>query len=248
MEIDNIHVYYPIDIARITSRNFPDQQGPGIRFFLFFMRSLSVRNFNHPELEVKSSVQPNPILKKLGFTQQDRLAIIHADDLGMCHASLVAGAELFEYGLVSSGAVMVPCPWFPAVADYARSHPKADLGIHLTLNSEWQNYRWGPLSSRDPQSGLLDEQGYFHRQAHQTQELADPQAVQIEMAAQMERALAAGIRPTHADTHMGTVAHPKFMLGYIQLALQYGVPAMMLRLDEEWLAGHKPQPRWGSLG
>jgi hypothetical protein len=178
-------------------------------------------------------MQPNPVLKKLGFRATDRLVIIHADDLGMCQASIDAAADLFDFGLISSGAVMVPCPWFLEAAEYARTHPEADLGVHLTLTSEWQTYRWGPLSTRDPQSGLLDDQGFFHRRADQTQAQADPAAAQRELAAQMDRALAAGIQPTHADTHMGTVAHPKFMQGYVQLAIQYGVPPMMLRLDAD---------------
>jgi len=178
-------------------------------------------------------VQPNPVLKKLGYSDSDRLVILHADDLGMCQASVAAAAELFEFGLISSGAVMVPCPWFLEAAEYSRQHPVADLGVHLTLTSEWETYRWGPVSTRDPGSGLLDEQGFFHHRSDQTQAKADPKAALHELAAQVEKALAAGIRPTHVDTHMGTVAHPKFMQGYVRLALQYGVPPMMLRLDAD---------------
>ncbi len=111
-------------------------------------------------------------------------------------------------------------------------HPEADLGVHLTLTSEWDTYRWGPLSTRDPKTGLLDEQGYFHHFTHQVQEQADPEAVQVELVAQIERAKAAGMQPTHADTHMGTVAHAKFMQSYLQTALEFQLPPMMLRLDE----------------
>jgi len=177
-------------------------------------------------------MDPNPVLKKLGLSPKDRVAIIHVDDIGMCQASVDAYADLSSFGLISSGAVMVPCPWFLAAAEFARAHPQADLGVHLTLNCEWKTYRWGPLSTRDPDSGLLDEQGYFHRQSAQTQARADPVAVSQELEAQMQHALAAGISPTHADTHMGTVAHAKFMQSYISLALKYKVPPMMLRLDE----------------
>lgn len=178
-------------------------------------------------------MQPNPVLKKLGLTHEDRVAVIHVDDLGMCQASLAAFAELYDFGLVSSGAVMVPCPWFLEAAKFARTHPQADLGIHLTLTSEWEHYRWGPVSTRDPQSGLLDGQGFFPRRAAQTQAQANPDSAARELEAQMERALAEGILPTHADTHMGTVAHPKFMQSYIQLALKYRVPPMIPRLDEQ---------------
>lgn len=178
-------------------------------------------------------MEPNPVLKKLGFSPKDRVVIIHLDDIGMCQATVEACAELVEFGLVSSGSVMVPCPSFLAAAEFARAQPQADLGVHLTLNSEYETYRWGPVSTRDPATGLLDEQGFFHRQSAQTQARADPAAVERELEAQILLALNAGIVPTHADTHMGTVAHIKFMQSYIALALKYRVPPMMLRLDEE---------------
>jgi predicted glycoside hydrolase/deacetylase ChbG (UPF0249 family) len=177
-------------------------------------------------------MQPNPVLKKLGFDDNERLAIIHVDDVGMCQASVEAFSDLWDFGLVSSGAVMVPCPWFLEAARYAREHPLADLGVHLTLTCEWDTYRWGPLSTRDPETGLLDENGCFHQSAHQVQEQADPEAVQAELVAQVERAVATGMQPTHADTHMGTVAHARFMQGYLQTALEFKLPPMMLRLDE----------------
>jgi predicted glycoside hydrolase/deacetylase ChbG (UPF0249 family) len=175
---------------------------------------------------------PNPVLKKLGFEDDDRVAIIHVDDVGMCQSSVTAFADLWDFGLITCGAVMVPCPWFLEAAKYTKEYPVADLGVHLTLTSEWDTYRWGPLSTRDPETGLLDKEGYFYHLAHQVQEHADPDAVQTELVAQIERAKAAGMQPTHADTHMGTVAHAKFMQGYLQTALQFQLPPMMLRLDE----------------
>lgn len=178
------------------------------------------------------STTPNPVLKKLGFSANDRLAIIHTDDIGMCQASVEAFADLNEVGIISSSAVMVPCPWFLHAAAYMRQHPHMDLGVHLTLTSEWQTYRWGPISSRDPASGMLDREGYFHHLSKDAQEHGDPAAVERELTAQVQRALDAGISPTHVDTHMGSVAHPKFMGLYVQLALKYGLPPMIFRLDE----------------
>lgn len=177
-------------------------------------------------------MNPNPILKKLGFAVDDRVVIIHADDIGMCQATLPAFADLVDLGLVSSGAVMVPCPWFPQAAAYCREHAWVDVGVHLTLNSEYDSYRWGPISTRDPASGLIDEEGCFHRRQEPVQQQANPAAVQAEIAAQVDRALAGGIDVTHIDTHMGTVAHPKFIPSYVQLAQQHNLPALMLRLDE----------------
>ncbi len=178
----------------------------------------------------------NPVLKKLGFSNQDRVVIIHSDDIGMCQASIDAYADLFSCGGITTAAVMVPCAWFPAAAALQTRFPQADLGVHLTLTSEWQSYRWGPVSTRDPQSGLLDDWGYFPTTAQAVQAMADPVYVRREMTAQVERAIQAGIRPTHIDTHMGTVAHPKFMLDYLRLAIENKIPAMMFRMDEaDWL-------------
>lgn len=180
-------------------------------------------------------MNPNPVLRRLGLADNDRAVIIHTDDIGMCQASLAAFADLWEFGLISCGATMVPCPWFPSVGAYCREHPLADLGVHLTLTCEWDRYRWGPLSTRDPASGLLDDEGYFYRRSEPAQEHGDPAAVQIELQTQVERALKAGIDVTHVDTHMGTVMHPKFILAYLQVAAQFRLPAMLPRWDEAHL-------------
>ena len=108
-------------------------------------------------------MNPNPFLKKSGFSDNERAAIIHTDDIGMCHASVQAFKDLCEFGTITSGAVMVPCPWFPAVAQMCRENPGMDIGVHATLNAEWTAYRWGPVSTRDLASGLLDADGYFHQ-------------------------------------------------------------------------------------
>ncbi len=158
----------------------------------------------------------NPILKELGFSATDRVAVIHADDIGMSQSTLPAIEDLFDDGLVSSAAVMVPCSWFPGAAAYARTHPEADLGVHLALNSEWETYRWGPLSSVDQKSGLIDTDGYFYDNTEATQAHADLGAVQLELRAQIQRAVEAGIDPTHVDTHMFCLGHPRFLETYLQ--------------------------------
>lgn len=182
--------------------------------------------------------EPNPVLHKLGFANDDRLVIIHADDIGMCQASVDAFSDLSEVGIISCGAVMVPCPWFLETADYCRKHPKVDMGVHLTLVSDYQNYRWRPISTRDPSSGMLDDLGFFFHRSEDVQKYGDPEAVQVELTTQVEQAIKAGIPVSHIDTHSGTVMHPKFMMPYIQLALTHHIPAMNFRLDEaEWRAG-----------
>ena len=174
----------------------------------------------------------NPVLRQLGYDDNARLVIIHADDIGMCHATLPAYTDLSTKGLVSSAAVMVPCAWFPSVAAYCREHPEADMGVHLTLTCEWDVYRWGPISTADPASGLIDSEGYFYRTTPDAQEHANAEAAQVEMNAQIDRAVAAGIDPTHIDTHMGTVAHPKFAAQYIEAAVTRRVIAFAPRSSE----------------
>lgn len=178
-------------------------------------------------------MQPNPVLKKLGFSEKDRVVIIHADDIGMSQSSLTAYADLLDFGLVSSAATMVPCGWFPATAAFCREHPEADMGVHITLTCEWDAYRWPPLSTVDPASGLLDSEGYLPRTSREIQEKGDPAAVGAEIEAQIARALAAGVDATHIDSHMGSVFHPKFLPVYMQTGLKHRLPPFMLRWDRE---------------
>jgi predicted glycoside hydrolase/deacetylase ChbG (UPF0249 family) len=175
----------------------------------------------------------NPLIKKLGFSPTDRVVILHTDDIGMCQATIDAFAELDGSGRISSGAVMVPCPWFLAAVDYYHSHPDTDLGIHLTLNSEWETYRWGPLSTTDPDTGLIDHKGYFYRKHEEPQEFATPEAVSIELEAQIQLTLNAGFKPTHVDTHMLTLLHPKFLQVYLKTAFQFGLPALIPRWEAQ---------------
>lgn len=171
------------------------------------------------------------ILTKLGYQETDRLVIIHADDVGMCHATLKAFDDLWNFGTVTSGATMVPCPWFPAVAEYCRKNPEADMGVHATLNSEWSVYRWGALSTVDQTTGLIDQDGYLHRSTDATIKHASQEAVDAEIKAQIEKAVHSGINITHVDSHMGTVFAPKFLESYIQHAIAHAVPPMQPRVD-----------------
>ncbi len=176
---------------------------------------------------------PSNILKKLGYPQDARLVITHADDIGMCHASIQAYEDLFEFGTLKSGAVMVPCPWFPAAAAMQKRNPAYDLGVHLTLTSEWEFYRWRPLTAGVTGSSLVDEEGFFPRGDSEVQERAGPDEAGAELLAQVQRALDFGIDVTHIDTHMGAVAHPKFIPTYIQLATQFQLPPLIPRGDVE---------------
>jgi predicted glycoside hydrolase/deacetylase ChbG (UPF0249 family) len=137
---------------------------------------------------------------RLGYPPDTKLIIVHADDLGETHAVNAAAIHALQGGTINSASLMVSCPWFPEMADYAKSHPDADLGLHLTLTSERVYYRWGPVAPADKVPSLVDENGYFHHD-WEHQEHVNPKEVEIELRAQIERALAMGVRPTHLDSH-----------------------------------------------
>lgn len=168
--------------------------------------------------------------------------VIHEDDVGMTHGANAAFVELSKLGNCSSGSVMVPCPWFPEAAAIARENPHFDIGIHLTLTSEAKPYRWRPLTAPPPSAGLTDIAGYFWPDV-QTARKADPAAVEAELRAQIETALAAGIDATHLDAHMGTAQMPEFVALYRALGRQYRLPAMLVRS----LDGYNPASYAGPI-
>ncbi len=160
----------------------------------------------------------------------ERRLVIHADDLGMSHSVNRASFEALEKGWVTSASILVPCPWFPEVARWARDHPEADLGIHLALNSEWTTLRWGPLSSRDKVRSLIDEDGYFPLLETAVAQRARPDEAERELRAQVERARAAGVPITHLDSHMAALFGSQALFGvYRRLASDYGLPRLVTR-------------------
>lgn len=168
------------------------------------------------------------IQEQLGYTQDAKLLIIHADDLGLAHSENRASVRALEEGSVNSGSIMVPCPWFPEIAAYAQTNPQADLGLHLTLTSEWEVYKWGPVLPITEVPSLVNEQGFFYASAAEFAQHAVAEEVEKELRAQVERALAFGVSPTHLDCHMFTLfARPEFLQIYLQLGRKYQLPVLL---------------------
>ncbi len=150
--------------------------------------------------------------------------VSHLDDVGCSYGSVTAMVELARIGSVTCGSIMVPTAWFPHVA--ASATPDLDLGIHITLTSESEAFRWRPLSTSDPASGLLDDYGYMWPRVPALRRHADPNAVESEMRAQIDTALAAGIDITHLDHHMGAALAPEFVDHTLRVASDYGIPIL----------------------
>jgi len=154
--------------------------------------------------------------------------IINADDFGMSHAENAATIDGLQQGAFCSATIMVPCPWFAEVVAFAARMPGADLGVHITHTSEWETYKWGPVSDRSAVPSMVDDRGYFYRDVESFYAHARFAEVAVETRAQIERALAAGIDVTHLDSHMGTVQlDAGYHALYVQLAAEYRLPIRM---------------------
>ncbi len=150
--------------------------------------------------------------------------LAHLDDVGSSHGSVVAWQALRRAGVVRSASLMVPCPWYPLARDDVQADPDQCMGVHITLTSEWDTYRWRPLTGLG--GGLVDGEGFLHRRPEDVVNTADPSAVADEIEAQIDRALSDGIRPTHLDAHMGTALLPPFVWALIEAGKRHGVPVL----------------------
>jgi predicted glycoside hydrolase/deacetylase ChbG (UPF0249 family) len=174
--------------------------------------------------------QNRTVAERLGYPRDAKLLILHADDLGFAHSANAASFDALDKGVISSASIMVPTPWITEVAAYARAHPDADLGLHLTLTAEWLTYRWGSVESKDKVPSLLDPDGTFPNNDSTVAVRAKLEEVELELRAQIQRAMALGIRPTHLDSHMGSLfTTPALLATYVKIAHEYRLPFLAVR-------------------
>jgi chitin disaccharide deacetylase len=174
--------------------------------------------------------QNKSLAERLGYPADSKLLIIHADDLAVAHSEDAASFDALDKRAASSASIMIPCPWLTEVADYAMAHPDADLGLHLTLTSEWQVYRWGPVSPRDQVPSLFGPSGYLWPETGPAVEHIKADEAEREIRAQVERAEAMGIHPTHLDSHMAVLfARPDLFAAYVKVAHEYRLPFLAMR-------------------
>jgi predicted glycoside hydrolase/deacetylase ChbG (UPF0249 family) len=174
--------------------------------------------------------QTRTVAERLGYPANAKLLILHGDDLGVAHSVDAASLDALDRGAITSASIMMPTPWVTEVAAYARAHPNADLGLHLTLTSEWETYRWGSVEAKDKVQSLLDSTGTFPSDVPPVVARAKVTEVELELRAQVERALALGIRPTHLDSHMGALfGSAELIATYIKVAHDYRLPFLAPR-------------------
>jgi len=182
-------------------------------------------------LEAPMLAPNKTVAERLGYPAESKLLIIHADDLAVAHSVDSASFDALAKNAVTSASIMVPCPWLTEVADYTKTHPDADLGLHLTLTSEWKTYRWGSVAPSDKVPGLLGPDGTMWSDTPLVGQHAKPDEAEREIRAQIERAMALGIHPTHLDTHMGSVlASPEIFAAYVKLAHEFHLPFLAVRM------------------
>jgi len=168
------------------------------------------------------------LFSSTGFPQQDNRAktlLIRCDDLGMSHSVNMAFKELMESGLKFSASVMFPCAWYQEAVDILKANPQITVGIHLTLNAEWKNYRWGPIAGKDKVPSLVDKDGYFFpSRAAFFANNPKSEEIEVELRAQIERAINSGIKISYVDYHMGTaVDKPEHRAVVEKLANEYNL-------------------------
>jgi predicted glycoside hydrolase/deacetylase ChbG (UPF0249 family) len=168
------------------------------------------------------------LAERLGFKPGDKILIVNVDDVGNSHAANAAVIDAMENGLATSSTIIVPGPWFPEIASYAKSHPNSDFGVHLAHTSEWKTLKWGPVANKSEVPGLIDPQGYLWPDINSVYKNSSPEQAYIEAKAQIKKALAAGIDVTHIDSHMGTLQYNEaYFQIYRRLAKEFDLPLRM---------------------
>jgi predicted glycoside hydrolase/deacetylase ChbG (UPF0249 family) len=173
---------------------------------------------------------PMNLAQKLGYAEDAKLLIIHADDAGLSHSENQATIQALQNGTINSYSVMMPCPWSYEMALFAKNNSQFDGGVHLTLTCEWETYKFGPVLPVSEVPSLVDANGHFYRKRLDFKNNAKPDEVKKELIAQVERALQLGIQPTHLDAHMYSIGvTPEFFNIYKEVGKIYNLPVFVTK-------------------
>lgn len=170
--------------------------------------------------------------EQLGYPNGKKVLLLHMDDIGMCPEANAAAERYIENKQLLSASVMMPCQEAASFLAWVKNHPETDIGLHLTLTSEWKTYRWPPLTDATQVPGLIDPDGKFWHEVPDVVTHASASEVEMEIRSQVEKCLALGHRPTHIDTHMGTLyGSLEYVKVFFKVAEEYNIPANAIDLS-----------------
>ncbi len=187
--------------------------------------------------------------ERLGYSPEAKLLIVHNDDAGVAHAVNMATFKALESGLVTSTSIMVPCPWLHEIAAYAKKNPEADMGVHITLTCEWDNFRWGPVAGKSVVPSLVGPEGNFKKLGPDSIASIDAREAEIEMREQVELVRSLGITPTHIDAHQFVVLlRPDLFNAYLKIGRETGIPVLLSSSLFPWVRAYLggAAPDWES--
>jgi predicted glycoside hydrolase/deacetylase ChbG (UPF0249 family) len=208
--------------------------------FVFIACEQKTKSGNDQTMEVKSA--PATWAERLGYPAGKKVIMLHADDAGMCEEANIATKQYLLDGHIQSAAAMPPCEYFEDMIEWAKEHPDIDVGLHLTLTSEWKTYRWPSVAPVEEVPGLIDEEGKLWRSVEAVVRHATVEEVAKEVRAQIEKSLEMGYRPDHIDTHMGTLyGSPEFAKAYLEIAMEYGIPANAIDMSDSAVVAYYRQ-------
>ena len=180
-----------------------------------------------------TAAQSGTWAEKLGYPAGKKVLLLHMDDIGMSPEANTAAERYIDNNHILSCAVMMPCPNATEFINWAKANSKADVGLHLTLTSEWKTYRWPPVTDAAKVPGLIDDEGKLWRDVPAVVTHASAQEVETEIRAQIEKCIALGYTPTHIDTHMGTLyGSPEYVAVFFKVAQEYNIPANAIDLSD----------------
>jgi len=215
-------------VSRLPSFNFA---------FLLLIPILLTVGCQEKTSELHKVHEPANNAERLGFPAGKKVIILHADDAGMCKEANIAIERYMKNGDIQSTAIMAPCPNANEFIEWAKAHADIDVGMHLTLTSEWKTYRWGPVSDPADIPGLIDPDGKFWHEVPGVVQHASAAEVEKEIRAQIDKAIDMGYQPNHIDTHMGTLyGHPDYAKAFLKVAMEYQIPANAIDLSDSVVA------------
>ena len=200
-------------------------------FFVF----VSCEQKKESSKDQTASVQAEPAnwAERLGYPAGKRVIMLHADDAGLCDEANIAIRQYFEGGQIQSASAMPPCPKFGEFIDWAKENPQYDIGLHLTFTSEFERYRWSTVLPVDQVPGLNDKDGKIWLEIRDVLQNATAEEVAKEIRAQIDKSIKLGFRPSHLDTHEGTLfANLDYAKAFLQAAMDYNIPANVPDLSD----------------